>query len=65
MPVVDTDPHLNIMSANPTGRHRALGSEHTFLNVLNPAKILPPIQVEYFLSGGAKILILISFTASL
>lgn len=25
----------------------------TFLNVLNPAKIDPPIQVEYFRSGGA------------
>ena len=38
---------------------------HTFLKVLRPAKILPPIHVEYFLSGGAKILILISFTANL
>jgi len=36
----------------------------TFLKVLNPARMLPPIQVEYFLSGGAKILILMSFTAS-
>lgn len=38
---------------------------HTFLKVLSPAKMLPPIHVEYFLSGGAKILILISFTANL
>lgn len=37
---------------------------HTFLNVLNPARILPPIQVEYFLSGGAKIFIRMSLTAS-
>lgn len=37
----------------------------TFLNVLRPAKILPPIQVEYFLSGGAKIFIRMSLTASL
>lgn len=44
---------------------RLIDEQLTFLNVLNPAKILPPIQVEYFLSGGAKILILISFTANL
>lgn len=37
----------------------------TFLKVLKPARILPPIQVLYLRSGGAKILILISFTANL
>lgn len=38
--------------------------KRTFLKVLNPAKILPPIQVLYFRSGGAKILIRISLTAN-
>lgn len=38
--------------------------KHTFRNVLSPAKILPPIHVEYFRSGGAKILIRISLTAN-
>lgn len=42
-----------------------LNAKLTFLNVLSPAKMLPPIQVLYFLSGGAKILILMSLTASL
>ena len=37
----------------------------TFRKVLRPARILPPIHVLYFRSGGAKILILMSFTASL
>lgn len=37
---------------------------HTFLNVLNPANILPPIQVLYFRSGGANILIRVSLGAS-
>jgi hypothetical protein len=37
---------------------------HIFRNVLNPARIEPPIHVLYFRSGGAKILIFISLTAS-
>jgi len=36
----------------------------TFLNVLNPAKMLPPIHVEYLRSGGAKILMRMSLTAT-
>ena len=28
---------------------------HTFRKVLRPARMLPPIQVEYLRSGGAKI----------
>ncbi len=66
MPVVNTDPHLHIKLAScPVSNYlnwRRI--KYTFRNVLNPAKILPPIQVEYFLSGGAKILIRISFTAN-
>jgi len=38
---------------------------HTFRNVLRPARIDPPIHVLYLRSGGAKILIFISLTASL
>ena len=30
---------------------------HTFLNEVRFARMDPPIQAEYFLSGGAKILI--------
>lgn len=37
---------------------------HIFLNVLRPARILPPIQVEYLRSGGAEILIFVSLNAS-
>src|ERR1700722_2327351 len=36
----------------------------TFLKVFKPAKIDPPIQVEYFRSGGAYIFILTSFSAN-
>lgn len=36
----------------------------TFLNVLSPARIPPPIQVVYFLSAGAEIRIFISSTAN-
>lgn len=35
----------------------------TFLNVLRPARMLPPVHVVYFRSGGAYILILMSLTA--
>jgi len=37
----------------------------TFLKVLKPARIEPPIHVLYFRSGGANILIFMSLTASL
>lgn len=37
---------------------------HIFLNVLRPARIEPPIQVEYLRSGGALIRILVSRSAS-
>ena len=37
---------------------------HIFLNVLSPARILPPIQVEYLRSGGALIRIFVSRNAS-
>lgn len=37
----------------------------TFLKVLRPARMLPPVHVVYLRSGGAKILIRISLTASL
>jgi hypothetical protein len=39
------------------------GIRLTFLNVLNPARIEPPIHVLYLRSGGANILIFISLTA--
>lgn len=75
MPVVNADPHLVAVSVNSRIKnleahtaHREAsqqGSQLTFLNVLSPAKILPPIQVEYFLSGGAKIFMRMSLTASL
>ena len=35
----------------------------TFRKVLSPARMLPPIQVEYLRSGGAKILMRMSRTA--
>lgn len=37
---------------------------HIFLNVLSPARMDPPIQVEYLRSGGALIRILVSRSAS-
>ena len=36
----------------------------TFLKVLRPARMEPPIHVEYLRSGGAYILILTSLSAS-
>jgi len=44
---------------------RLLSLTLTFLKLLNPPKILPPIHVVCFLSGGAKILILMSGGAKL
>lgn len=37
---------------------------HIFLNVLRPARIEPPIQVEYLRSGGAEMRIFVSRSAS-
>lgn len=70
MPVVNADPHLFAASVHShinsfEAQAAQQGSRLTFLNVLSPARILPPIQVEYFLSGGAKIFMRMSFTASL
>ena len=63
LPFVLVDPHLHV-----DGLVRVLHSRTTrrltFLNVLSPANILPPVQVVYLRSGGAKILIRMSFTAS-
>jgi len=55
------NPHLERLSIffSPKG-----GLGLTFLKVLRPAKIEPPIHVEYLRSGGAYILILTSFKAS-
>ena len=62
MPIVDTDPHLS----GPLIYHGAVAGENglTFRNVLNPAKMLPPIHVLYLRSGGAKILMRVSLAAS-
>lgn len=65
MPIIDIDPHLHtLVSQTLPSTPTFPEEEHTFRNVLNPARILPPIHVLYFLSGGANILILISLTAS-
>lgn len=66
VPVIDIDPHLPLeyqLQLKCQCSHLEYGI--TFRNVLNPAKILPPIQVLYFRSGGAKILMRISLTANL
>ncbi len=65
VPVVDADPHLERSQFVCSQGNLTINTSHTFLKVLSPARILPPIHVEYFLSGGAKILILMSFTANL
>ena len=45
------DPHLSAMNdVQMVGQGQ---KRITFLNVLRPAKIEPPIHVEYFRSGGA------------
>lgn len=65
MPVINADPHLQYcQQVSPVISSFNSRMQHTFLNVLKPAKILPPIQVEYFLSGGAKIFIRMSLTAN-
>lgn len=55
------NPHLQNEEEREISAHNqnvfSLPVKLTFLNVFNPAKILPPIQVEYFRSGGAQILI--------
>lgn len=43
----------------PDSKYSAFDT-HIFLNVANDARIDPPIQVVYNLSGGAAILILVS-----
>lgn len=52
----------HIYGSSRTGRCISL-KPLTFLNVLRPARMEPPIHVEYFLSGGAYIFILTSFSA--
>ena len=72
IPVVNADPHLSrhvslhasdTTSATP-GSQRSIEPRLTFLNVLRPAKMLPPIHVLYLRSGGAKILMRMSLMAS-
>lgn len=67
LPSFVAHPHLSqtFISLDLLAYHIKVANKLTFLNVLNPARILPPIHVLYFLSGGAKILIRISFTAIL
>lgn len=63
MPVVDVHPHLRYHVSKDAScvRNRAT---LTLRKVLRPARILPPIHVLYLRSGGAKILMRMSFTAS-
>lgn len=51
------------MAFNPSSLYSRFDT-HIFLNVSREAKIDPPIQVEYNLSCGADILILISLGAN-
>ena len=63
MPIVNAHPHLYTVS-HPSFRLINVNGSHTLRKVLRPARMLPPIQVEYLRSGGAKIFILISLTAT-
>lgn len=63
MPIVDAHPHLRQL-AHQLATNLKKTMRLTLRNVLRPARILPPIHVEYLRSGGAKILILMSLTAS-
>jgi len=51
-------------STQKSGKISGRQNGRTFLKVLRPAKIDPPIQVEYFRSGGAYIFIFKSFSAN-
>lgn len=72
MPVINADPHLvpsvsdgpGAAAAAPAARRERDRNRLTFLNVLSPARMLPPIQVLYLRSGGAKILMRMSRTAN-
>lgn len=64
VPIIDPHPHLEALVKIIVQQYISV-SRPTFRKVLNPARMLPPIHVLYFLSGGAKILILISLIASL
>ena len=52
MPVVNADPQLEPKSVRAPTSHFEDGP-HTFLKVLKPPRMLPPIHVVYFRSGGA------------
>jgi hypothetical protein len=64
VPIVNSHPHLAALVRIIVQQYiRVL--RLTFRKVLKPARMLPPIHVLYFRSGGAKILILMSLIASL
>lgn len=62
MPFVCANPHLLLVSRAALTLH---AKRLTFLKVLNPARIPPPIHVVYFRSAGAEIRIFMSSTANL
>lgn len=66
VPLIGANPHLRIISIvhEPSWDGMAMTEPLTFLKVLNPARIPPPIHVVYFLSAGAEIRIFMSSTAS-
>jgi hypothetical protein len=59
VPLVGANPHLQEVSESLVN----LNKDSTFRNVLNPARIPPPIQVVYFRSAGADMRIFMSSTA--
>lgn len=64
VPLINTHPHLCAALTQSKYHRKCSAGILTFRNVLRPARMLPPIHVLYFRSGGANILIRMSFTAS-
>ena len=68
LPFIFIHPHLRFFLEQLEERSRSgrcACTILTFLNVLKPARMLPPVHVVYLRSGGANILIRMSFTANL
>lgn len=63
LPLVLLDPHLR-RTCQLSPPWRTVLKSQTFLKVLSPARMLPPVHVVYIRSGGARILMRMSLTAS-
>lgn len=64
VPIINAHQHLSHLLVTHINLLSQIHGPLTLRKVLKPARMLPPIHVEYLRSGGAKIFILMSLTAS-